>query len=225
MAELPLHLKQLETLPSALDILRYLYDHPDHVADVDQICTALDISDRRFLKANRRLVTLGYLAMQSDSAYELTPKGLTAGEELRQYDANAPLEPVDTGKLSRRGVLVMPRMLVAGQPSTITFGLSPLADPRFGLQTLILRLSAINAELSVNGDTQVQAGSGPVVQALQIIPEFYDQVRVKLQVFQLSDDGEDISDCGGLYVDVDVSASGAPGGLVAYGAPLTFTPA
>jgi hypothetical protein len=55
---------------------------------------------------------------------------------------------------------------------------------------------------------------------IEITPENYNQIRLKMQVFQLSPDGEDISDCGGLYIDVNVQASGPADNLVAYSTSL-----
>ena len=75
MPELSMHLKKLETLPGALDIIRYLDESETGYADADDITYDLDMSSRRFGKATRRLVTNGYIQMRSDYVYELTRRG------------------------------------------------------------------------------------------------------------------------------------------------------
>lgn len=87
MAELPFHLKTIEPLPGALDILRYLGTLDSFTADADDICDSLDLSDRRFSKAIRRLVTKEYVVMDGDMVYRLTEQGQGAVEEIADFDA------------------------------------------------------------------------------------------------------------------------------------------
>lgn len=219
--ELPLHLKQLEPLPGALDTLRLLSQRP---ADEDTICDVLKLSTIAFGKVKRRLVTNQYVTMRSDGIFELTQKGRSAAGELREYDANAPsIDPRANGKVQRRVLVAVARTLIAGHPSPVMIGFAPDDTGMFPADAdVVLRLSAIHARLSVNGDQIVKPGSGIFRHELQLTPEHYDQIRLKMQVFQLSADGEDISDCGGLYIDVDVEPEGTPGGMVAYSAQLSF---
>jgi Mn-dependent DtxR family transcriptional regulator len=55
-------------------------------ASSDTIIDELDLSERRFSKAIRRLVTKGYLQMDGDQTYRLTDQGQSAVEELQEYD-------------------------------------------------------------------------------------------------------------------------------------------
>jgi hypothetical protein len=84
--ELPFHLKTIEPLPGALDIIRYFGSIDSDTADVEEICDMLELSDRRFHKAIRRLVTKGYVMMDGDMIYRLTEQGLRAWDELSAYD-------------------------------------------------------------------------------------------------------------------------------------------
>ena len=89
-ATLPLYLQQLEPLPGALDIIRYL--NRSGVSDGITVADDLGLSDRSFDKAKRRLVTNGYIAARSDGIMELTQKGNNAARELAAYDASAPAD-------------------------------------------------------------------------------------------------------------------------------------
>lgn len=223
MAELPLHLKQLEPLPSALDIIRYLHGLQGHAASVEDICDALDISDRRFGKANRRLVTNGYLAMQANFVYELTPKGIRAAEELATYDAIAPVAPqMPANKIQRDFLVALPRNLVAhrGAPVHLAFTAGQAGNQPM---TIALRLDATHADLST-ADELIMLDANQSQHTITITPKPYDRARLRVHIFQLSPDGETVNPCGGLYVDVDVDADGELGGLVAYGTTITLDP-
>jgi hypothetical protein len=55
-----------------------------------------------------------------------------------------------------------------------------------------------------------------------IKPQSYYQARIKLEVYQFSSGGDDLYNCGGMYVDVAVLESGDTGELIGYGADLEF---
>lgn len=220
-AELPMHLKQLEPLTGALDMLRYL---ADGAADAESIQGDLELSDRSFDKAKRRLVTNDYINVRSDGIIELTQKGIQSAQELADYDANAPTTSGAQGKVQRRVLVALPRSLVAGQPTEVTIGFEADQSGQFpAAADVVLRCSALYAKLSTSSDENVRLGRDSLKHSLLLTPEQYDQIRFKLQVFQLSQDGEDISKCGGLYVDVNVQAGGQVGALVAYSANLEFS--
>jgi len=223
MTELPMHLKRLEALPSALDMIRLLYSKPEHTADIDEICDTLDISDRRFRKVTRRLVTLGYMTMVEDYVYQLTQNGVSGGDELAEYDANAPQkEDESANKLARQLVIAMPRMFTSNQANDVFIGFAQTAQ--FNASTTVaLRLNAIHADLS-SSDEMIQLSADAQKIALKMTPESFDQLRLRVQIFQIAPDGENISDCGGMYIDADVSASAPSDGMVAYGATIYFDP-
>jgi predicted transcriptional regulator len=217
MAELPIDLRKLEPVGSAFDILTYLHDSEDHAADGDVIMEDLDISSRRFDKAKRRLVTTGYIQMRTDGIYELTRKGLESAEILANYEGKG-----DGGAagVQRQVLIVLPRNLVYGQSSPLQIAIAP-SDEFQGQADLILRVQATYAKLG-DIDEMVKLGGDKFVLDTTITPEAYDQARVKLELYQLDSSGEDLTACGGLYVDITVLPSGKTGEMIAYSADATF---
>lgn len=223
MPELPMHLKQLEALPSALDILRYLAQQEDTAASPEDVCDALGISDRRFNKALRRLVTNNYMNMRADFLYELTRKGKSSAQELAEYDAAGPRsDGLAAGQVSRDVVIAIPRQLTSGQPTEILFGIEPHSGDGFRTPTdVVLRLDVVNGSMNTR-DRMVQLGASAYRSSFSVTPGNYDQIRFKIQVFQLSEDGEDLSDCGGMYVDVGVVEHDVSANMVAYSTSVTL---
>ncbi|MDW8171654.1 MAG: winged helix DNA-binding protein [Anaerolineae bacterium] len=223
-AQLPLHLKKLEPLPSALDILRYLGSLNGVAVDAEDICAALNISQIRFSKAIKRLVTTRYLNMKSNRTYELTELGRESVEELRVYDAEADSRGDYGGMIRREAFLALPRTLTSGKVSPLLVGIAPDPKARLnGITDLVLRISALYADLS-SGDELIQLGNGASRLALEVTPQAYNQARIKLQVFQLAPDGEDLTNCGGMYVDVDVTEAQGKDEMIAYSAPIEIKP-
>ena len=227
MSELPIHLKVLEPLPGALDIIRLLGENENQPADVDWICDSLDMSDRRFGKAIRRLATTGYVQMNPDSDYLLTEKGIQAAQDLAEFDAAGPREEeVGENKVTRRLLVALPQTLVAGQTSEIAIGFQEDTDAGLDAPTdVVLRVTTTHALLSGNGDEMLKLDNSSAHQNFHLTPEMYNEVRVRVQVYQLAPNGEDINMCGGLYVDVPVVGENTQAGLVAYGADIHFDPA
>lgn len=223
MSDLPMHLQQLEALPSALDILRYLAQQVDTAASPEDVCDALGISDRRFNKALRRLVTNNYMNMRADFLYELTRKGKSSAQELAEYDAAGPRNTgLRAGQVSRDVVIAIPRQLVSGQTTEVLFGIEPhLGDGFRNTTDVVLRFDAVNASINTR-DKMVQLGASAYRSSFSVTPGKYDQVRFKVQVFQLSEDGEDLSDCGGMYVDVHVIEGATNEALIAYSTSVTL---
>jgi predicted transcriptional regulator len=218
MPELSMHLKKLETLPGALDIIRYLDESDTGYADMDDITYDLDMSSRRFGKATRRLVTNGYIQMRSDYVYELTQRGKESARELREYDAAAP--DTDDSLLTRPVLLALPRNLVAGQTSPLLLGF-PAESDFPGTLDLVLRLEPIYAELGAFNE-MAQVGADAFVTETTITPGNRTQARLRLQVFHLKDGGNDLALCGGMYVDVAVLEDGDTGEMIAYSTDITF---
>lgn len=225
MPELSIELKKLETLRGAFDIIRYLAED-DTPAGVDDICDDLDMSDRRFGKAIKRLVTRSYVQMNSDYEYFLTQKGKTAAEELAEIDAGGGIQrAVNTNKVMRRLLVALPRQLTAGQTTDMHIGIESDAGNALATPTdIVLRVSATHALLSGSTDEIMKLNNDAITQVLQLTPEMYTQVRVKAQIFQIASNGEDITMCGGLYVDVNVGVEDTQGGLIAYTSDIAFDP-
>ena len=83
-------------------------------------------------------------------------------------------------------------------------------------------METLNSTLAETDDKVIRLGSGQQIVDASLTPDWFDQMRFKLQVFQLSTDGEDLHICGGMYVDLNVQAEGMPGEVVAFSTELTF---
>ena len=126
-------------------------------------------------------------------------------------------------RILRKVLVALPRTLSPNTPTPLYLGVDTDTTGRMQHETdLVFRLSALNATLDIKGDQIVRVGGGAARHTVQLTAQEYDQVRVRVEVFQLSADGEDIQGCGGLYVDVDVQSDASANGYVAYGAILEF---
>ncbi len=222
--ELPFHLKTIEPLPGALDILRFFGTLEEETADADTICDTLDLSDRRFSKAIRRLVTKGYLVMDGDMIYRLTEQGQGAVEELAEYDAGdstaTPTPLISANQITRRMILAVPSPLVAQQSTNILLGFHP-GDSDVSTE-IAARISMVNGEPTNPHDAIFSLGRPHAYEAIKIVPGSFDQVRIKVEVFQLGNNPGEIDAVGGMFVDLPVVAQ--PGNddtsLVAYGVDI-----
>ncbi|MDQ7025857.1 MAG: hypothetical protein Q9P44_09890 [Anaerolineae bacterium] len=220
MAELPIDLRQLEPVRGALNILRYLYKQDNYAADGDDIMDDLGLSSRGWDKAKRRLVTRSYIQMQTDFIYELTSKGKESAQILLDFDGADDDGGAGDEKLQRQVVLALPRNLVFGQTSALKIGIEP--SDNFGEDaSLVLRITAINADIG-DWNEMVTLNSDALIVETTITPQPYQQARIKLEVYQFSPAGDDLSDCGGMYVDVAVLESGDTGEMIGYSADLEF---
>jgi len=217
MSELPMDLRQLETVRGAFEILKYLDDQPDNAADGDSIMDDLDLSSRGFDKAKRRLVTRGYIQMRSDYSLELTPKGSESAAILKEYgDGDAG----DDDTIERQLVIVLPRNLVVGHTSSLQIGIEP-SDEFNEDASVIVRVETSYADLGEFNE-MATLSSNALVLDTTITPQNYDHARIKVEVYILSAGGDDLKACGGMYVDVLVLATGDTGENIAYGGVLSF---
>lgn len=228
--ELPFHLKTLEPLPGALDTLRYLIDQPDYSAEVETLQDALGVGAVTFGKAIRRLVTKSYVQMDSAESYRLTDAGRRAAEELLTYDSATGGKGQKQGGRSvdipARLVVVAQHPLVAGQKAEITVGATLEdqldAEDLGGGADLLVRLSAINADPSQTQDASLVLGEIPLRHSFSVTPQPYTAMRVRVEVYQMMPDGEEVAPCGGMYVDLPVIAQAPAGQQAAYGASLSL---
>ena len=227
--ELPFHLKTLEPLPGALDTLRYLIEQPDYSASVDILQEELGVGSVTFGKAIRRLVTKSYVQMDSAESYRLTDAGRRAAEELLGYDAEgggATSYGNTNTDIAARLIVVAPQPLVAGRKAEITVGAALEDEDVEGLNggaDLLIRLSAVNADPSQTQDASLMVGNSPQSHAFSLTPQPFTAMRVRVEVYQMMPDGEDVVPCGGLYVDLPVTAQAVSNGQrAAYGAPLAL---
>lgn len=226
--ELSYQLQTLEPLTGALDIIRFFGKVNDLTADATEIQEALELSDRTFDKAMRRLVTKGYVQMDGNRVYRLTEQGQRAVEEIAAYDETASLrgdvdDAVDDA-IQRRLVVAVPSSLVAGKPAAVAIGIDTNGQPLAQPADIVARLSVINGEPKNYQDTALTLGNAPLVHTFQVTAGAYTQARIRLEIFQMDQYSGDISLCGGMYIDVNVTAAGTNGSLIAYGADLKITP-
>ena len=215
MAELPIDLRKLEPVRGALDIITYLAK--SGATDTDDIMDDLGLSTRGFDKAKRRLVTTGYIQMKSDYVYELTPQGEESAQILAEYAGERGAD--DDAGVARQSVIILPRNLVVGKTSPLKVAFEPSSQMQSA--DLVVRLSAKYADLG-DWNEMVKIGGDMAMFNTTITPQFYDKARVKMEVFQLTSDGESLAQCGGMYVDLVVLQSGDTGEEIAYGTELTF---
>ncbi|HRL13137.1 MAG TPA: hypothetical protein PKX07_14735, partial [Aggregatilineales bacterium] len=86
---------------------------------------------------------------------------------------------------------------------------------------LVVRLSVLNGDPFQPVDAVFALDGEPVQYVYTVTPDAYDQVRIRVEVYQLGPNADDISVSGGLYVDAGVSGStvnSAP--MVAYGSDI-----
>jgi len=226
--DLPFHLKALP--PEALDVLRYFGKLNDPVAHAMKITDEVGLSDRTFGKVIRRLVTKGYLQMDGDQAYRLSESGMDAVDELAEYDADFPADhavrkaPVEV-KVSRKMVVVVPQKLQSGVPTAFHVGFYPSISGHElnDVADVVMRVSLVNADPARPQEASLDLVNEEAYKSFTVAAGKFDRARIKVQVFQMGPNPDDIAVAGGMYVDLDVvdSASGAP--YAAYTSDISLT--
>lgn len=226
--DLPFHLKTLP--PEALDVLRYFGGIDSPIAHADEIISDVGLSERTFGKVIRRLVTKGYLQMDGDQAYRLSDQGQSAVEELIEYEASAPApkakREVVTETIPRHLVVVTPSTLVAGQTAQVYVGFSPASDALLSEPAdVVVRLSVLNGEPTRPQEAAFQLDNGSDHRPFSVTPGSFQCLRIRVNVFQLGPNPDDITIAGGLYIDLNVvpSANASTTQFAAYGADITLT--
>ena len=226
--ELSYQLQTLEPLKGALDIVRFFGKLDQPTANADEICTELDLTERSFGKAIRRLVTKGFVQMDGNQVYRLTEQGQRAVEELTEYDAQGPVETEADAEIvetvNRRLVMVLPEKLVAGQEANVYVGFNTVTngDSLDSPADMVVRLSVVNGEPSISQEAMLELSNEAAQSAFRVIPGYYTQIRIRVQVFQVGPNPDDISVAGGMYVDADVVASDEIAELTAFGADVAI---
>lgn len=209
--DLPFHLRALP--PEALDVLRFFGSLDEPMAHASYIMDELHLSERAFGKVVRRLVTKGYLQMGGDQIYRLTDYGHSAIEELAAYEDEIPPEPLDEPlpviaerQVFRRLVMVLPHGLVAGQPARVHVGFNPTASDALQPAEIVVRLSLLNGEPKRPQERSYNLTEDLAYETFQVTPERFTRMRLRLYVYQLGPNPDDIRQAGGMYVDVPVVA-------------------
>jgi predicted transcriptional regulator len=212
----------LQTLPpEAVDILRFYAGIDGESAHADSIVDGAGLSERGFGKGIRRLVTKNYVAMSSDQVYRLTDAGKRVVEELRSYDSDAPQTSSrrEPHFLRRRIVLVTPRTLTADMPVEVVLGFEDADDDEALNEpvNMLVRVSMVNGEPRRPKEASFTLGNRKLQQAFEINAGHFTKARVRVEVCQFHDDGDDFDFCGGLYVDLPVSLDASADAKVAHG--------
>lgn len=217
----------LQTLPpEAVDILRYYADTGVESAHADSIVEGSGLSERGFGKGIRRLVTKNYLAMSTDQVYRLTDAGRRVIEEMKATgsDTASTSSQREARFVRRHLVLVSPGTLTADQPTEVTLGFEEAEDDEYlnAPASLLLRLSLVNGEPHLPRAAAVTLTNRPMQQTFEISAGRFTHARVRVEVCQYQNDGDDFDFCGGMYVDLPVSVDAQPAPLAAYGADVTL---
>ena len=211
----------LQTLPpEAVDILRYYASTSAESAHADAIVDGAGLSERGFGKGIRRLVTKNYVVMSADQIYRVTEQGKRVIAELEEYDHDAPDQPSkpEAHYVRRHMVVIAPRALSPERPAPVVVGFED-ADDDENLNApvnLLLRLSVVNGTANGEREASFILSNRQVQHEFEIAAGRYTAARVRVEVCQLRDEDDDFELCGGMYVDLPVSADGDPS-LAAYG--------
>lgn len=227
--DMPLHLKTLP--PEALDILRFYAKSSEMISRTDAIMDGTGLNERRFGVALRRLVTKGYLVMDGYQTYRLSDSGRRMVGELVEFDASNPGELYNPQSriITRRLIIVVPRSLLAGQPTNVFIGFDEPDDESVIAEPLncLLRLQVLNSstDINPNKDCAILLDNTPTRQVFEIIAGGYTKVRLRCYVYQIENEEDAPEMAGGMYVDVHVTNApqSADRTLTAYGVDVQFT--
>lgn len=215
----------LQTLPQeAIDILRYYARLDSDSAHADAIVDGAGLSDRGFGKGIRRLVTKNYVAMSSDQVYRLTEQGRRVIEEVKNYsgDLTGTSSNGEARFLRRHLVVVAPRTLPADHPVEIALGFAEADEDEYLNEPaeLLLRLSLVNGEPRRPQETQFKLTNRDMQQSFEITAGRFTAARIRVEVCQYREDGDEYEFCGGMFVDLPVATSADSGDKVAYGSEV-----
>lgn len=218
---------QLRTLPQeALAILRYYRSLEATAAHTDDIIEGTGLSDHGFGKAIRRLVTKNILMMDGRQIYRLTDFGQrllgeleASGEQTTPAQAERAAEP---RLVHRRLVLVVPAQLRTGQPTHVVIGFEEADDDDLIKEPaqLRLQLNMVNGDPAEPVESALLLNNRAARQTFEIAAGAFTAARVRLRVLQTVNGEAAPFLCGGLYVDLPVSASDGEAALSAFGATL-----
>lgn len=224
MTEISFQLRTLEPLKGAWDILRLFGSSNHSILSSDEIIDSVNLSERSFSKAMRRLVTKGYIQHDGDLMYRLTDNGrnlmnelLTYDEEMRHIPQTAPKARID---VLRRLVCAVPHTFPVGDEQTVFIGFHAGNLPNDSSE-VVVRVTAINATPATPQDVIFTLDSGVTYEQVVIKADEFTQVRLRLEAYQLGEMG-DISPAGGMIVDVPVTTESIEPQLVAYGTDISL---
>ncbi len=164
--------------------------------------------------------------VDSDDSTPLTPITDATNDDSTPDDAPAPSSPplIESQTLKRRLVVALPPTLVAGQASTVHVGFDG-ASLSVGSEApqLLVRLSMLNGEPARAQDWSLSLDGENPSKTFEVTAGKFTRARLRVVVFQLLDDGNEVEQVGGLYVDVDVTEDGDSAPLAAFAADVPLT--
>ena len=157
-----------------------------------------------------------------DEIAQAAPPARPAAKPTAPPIAPPPIPKART--LSRRMVLAVPQPLVARQPTDVIVGFhdAPPDAQMTGIAQVVIRLSVVNGQPDAPDDALMSLTNDHIHETIQITPGRYDQVRIRVEAYQMGTVGG-ISEIGGMYVDVPVVERDGDSQMVAFGADVTLT--
>lgn len=217
--EMPYNLQTLP--PEAIDILRYYSTLNVDTAHADEIVDGTGLTERGFGKGIRRLVTKNYMLMSSDQVYRLTDQGRRVLDEVKNYtgDSSDTSDDAEARFLRRHLVILAPRTLPVGQTVEITLGFEEAEDAEYlsAPANMFLRLSVVNGEPQQPVEKPFMLTNQHMQEAFQITAGSFSTARIRVEVCQYRDEGDEFDFCGGMYVDLPVATGDADSATAAYG--------
>lgn len=166
--------------------------------------------------------------VDSEDTGSFTPITETEPEQ-NDNDVPAPVMPsspplIEARNVTRRLIVALPQTLIAGQAATIHVGFDG-ATVSAGTEPaqLLVRLSLLNGEPSRAQDWSVTLDGENTSTTFDVTAGKFTKARLRVVVFQLLDDGNEVEQAGGLYVDVDVIEEGDSAPLAAFAADVPLT--
>lgn len=206
---------ELTKLPSnALDIIRYLGSLDSYAAFDVHISEALDLSERGFGKAIRRLVTQEYVEMQIDGTYILTQRGLDAAETLEAHDAEARHDSFDEDVIEDVPDHAAVRRLLVVYPKTLPVGGTAYVFVRVDAPTDAASTGGGEISCHLHGDVTVEPAQRDITipadeasgaARFAVTPPGAGSFTARLEVFQVTQ--FDLMEAGAC--DLTLTADGA----------------
>jgi hypothetical protein len=120
----------------------------------------------------------------------------------------------------------VPRTLARAQPTNLIIGFEDASDDNLlnAPVNLLIRVNLINGEPSAGREFTMLLSHRHAMQTVEITAgapgSTAGMARIRVEVKQLSDFTGEYEDCGGMFVDIPISASASDASLVAYGTDI-----
>ena len=130
---------------------------------------------------------------------------------------------IDEFGITGRVVMSVPEAVEPEAPAKVVVGTALDSDSSLPSPVdLIIRISTVNAQVDSTQDAVLTLAVVPVHHTFTVKPSRKSKLRVRVNVYQLMSDGEDVLPCGGFYVDLPVKAGADMERRVAYGSAIAL---